>query len=110
MRRAVAAGVALAVLLLSSRAAAEPPTRITVPVTCEDASEPPNRLNLAPGYYLTEDTWGRLDGEVRRLQESEIRLRAENDSLRKSDAPPRWWWIAGGIAAGAAAGYFANRL
>lgn len=109
-RHPLAVALALIVTLLSSRAAAEPepPIRLTVPTTVSDGAG--HELGLPPGYFLTEDTWGTLDTELRRLQEHETRLSAENESLRASTAPPRWWWVAVGVAAGAAVGFVAGRL
>lgn len=96
-------------MLVATRAAAEPPTHVTVPVTCQDDADPPHELRLAPGYYLSEDGWDSLDLKVKHLQDQETRLGAENESLRKSARPGWWWWVTG-IAAGAAAGYAAGRL
>lgn len=67
-------------------------------------------LRVPPGYYLPEPVWQGLDLEVKRLQESETRLKAENRSLRDSasTAGPGWGTVAlvlGGIAAGVAMGY-----
>lgn len=111
MRRHVLAAVAaLLITLISCRAAAEPepPTRLTVPTTVSDGAG--NSRGLPPGYFLTDDTWAALDAELRRLQERETRLGAENESLRASTAPPRWWWVAVGVATGLAAGFAAGRL
>ncbi len=43
-------------------------------------------LALPPGYYLTDPQFAALDAELRRAQDAETRLRAENDSLRESAA------------------------
>jgi hypothetical protein len=108
VKRSVAAGVALAVMLVATRAAAEPeaPIHLTVPTTVSDGAG--NELKLAPGYFLTEDAWDALDLEVHRLQERETRLAAENESLRDSSSGPSWWWIVSGVAAGAALGFWAG--
>jgi hypothetical protein len=48
-------------------------------------------LRLPPGYFLTEPDWSKLDAELRRLQNAETRLDAENKSMRKSlDDGPGW--------------------
>jgi hypothetical protein len=39
---------------------------------------------LPPGRYLREDTFKILDDEMKKLQDSETRLKAENESFRKS--------------------------
>lgn len=60
-------------------------------------------LRLPPGYFLDESTWHTRDAEMRRLQELETRLKAENASLRASANKPSWWIVAG-VALGAAVG------
>lgn len=67
-------------------------------------------LRLPPGYYLDEPTWGKLDTEVRRLQDSETRLNAENKSLKTSLSgwQPGWWTLAGAVAGGLAIGWYAH--
>lgn len=108
MRR-LAAAVVLAIVLLTSTAAAEPPLRLTVPTTVSDGAG--NSRSLPPGYFLTQDSWSALDLELRRLQEAETRLTAENESLRDAaGAPPAWWWVAAGVAAAAGLGFAAGRL
>ncbi len=47
----------------------------------------PGSVITEDGYYLTHPAYSKLDAEVRRLQESETRLAAENKSLRNL-APP----------------------
>lgn len=59
-------------------------------------------VRLPPGYYMPEPTYDRLDLEVRRLQDAETRLMAENVVLRDTPPPTRRWWI--GAAAGLIAG------
>lgn len=45
-------------------------------------TEAGSQVTLPPGVHLSTELWIRLDTETRRLQELEIRLTAENDSLR----------------------------
>jgi hypothetical protein len=47
-------------------------------------TEKGSELKLPPGYFLDEKTWQERDLEMRRLQEQETRLGAENKSLRNS--------------------------
>lgn len=47
-------------------------------------------LSLPPGYFLDEETWQERDLELKRLQEQETRLVAENKSLRESASFPPW--------------------
>lgn len=98
---------ALLLTLLAARAESET-LRLTVPTTVSDGAG--NSRGLPPGYFLPDESWNALDLELRRLQEAETRLSAENQSLRESATPPRWWWVAVGVAAGAAAGFLGARL
>lgn len=87
--------------LLFSRAAAEP-LRLRSTATC--TTEGGSSVTLPPGWYFDEPDFDELDGEVRRLQESETRLRAENKSLRET--PSNRLKLLLGVAAGLAVGYF----
>ena len=66
---------------------------------------------LPPGRFLAEPTWARLDDEVRRLQDAEVRLTAENASLRKDAAGwrPGWKSLASAVLVGVALGAWAAR-
>lgn len=68
------------------------------------------RLYWVPRYshILTDNTWRTLDDEMLRLQESEIRLIAENQSLRQTaDAwQPSWITLALALGTGIAAGMY----
>lgn len=61
---------------------------------------------LPPGYFFDEGTFDKLDAELRRLQEQETRLTAENESLRDSSRHyfPGWVVVGAAVAAGIAAG------
>lgn len=67
-------------------------------LTTEKGSE----LKLPPGYFLDEKTWAERDLEMKRLQEQETRLVAENKSLRKSASEPPTWLTVVVSAAGIA--------
>jgi len=67
--------------LLPLTAGAEP-IRLKSPATC--TTEAGSTVELPPGVFLSADLWIKLELETQRLQEIEIRLTAENDSLRKS--------------------------
>ena len=41
-------------------------------------------LALPPGYFLDEPTWTKRDAELKLAQDLNTRLKAENDSFRKS--------------------------
>lgn len=66
-------------------------------------------LRLPPGYFLDETSWAKLDAETRRLQERETRLKAENESLRKSARSISFGWyaLAGAFVLGASLGAYA---
>jgi hypothetical protein len=66
---------------------------------------------LPPGRFLAEPTWVRLDDEVRRLQDAEVRLTAANASLRKDAAGwrPGWKSLASAVLVGVALGAWAAR-
>lgn len=68
-------------------------------------TEKGSKLSLPPGYFLDEKTWQERDLEMKRLQEQETRLKAENASLKKSAAEDYPWLATGfvgvfGIAIG----------
>jgi hypothetical protein len=67
-------------------------------------------LDLPPSYVLDEPTWAKLDTEVRRLQTTEVRLTAENKSLRDTTSgwQPGWYTVTGVLAAGLALGWYAH--
>lgn len=69
-------------------------------------TEKGSKLSLPPGYFLDEKTWQDRDLEMRRLQAQEVRLGAENKSLRKSSA--EYPWLTTGVvgAFGVAFGVF----
>jgi len=81
------------------------PTHLKSPTQCR--TERGSEVNFPPGYFLPEPTWLRLDNEVRRLQEQETRLTAENNRLREltRSGPGRTlFWVGTGLLAGFAAG------
>lgn len=68
-----------------------------------------NIYDLPPGYYLHEPSYDALDTALRRLQDSETRLTAENERLKKSVDKGSWAtvksWVYGaalGLVIGAA--------
>lgn len=111
-RRHIVAALAGALVLHAADAAGEPvgpdnpPLHLTTPshVITQGGSE----LDLPPGYFLDDEQWSALDTELRRLQDEETRLGAENQSLRASahsGAP--WWAIGAAVVVGAVAGAYA---
>lgn len=71
-------------------------------------------LSLPIGYYVADNSFARLDAELRRAQDVETRLTAENTSLRKSAADGPSWTTpvvvaVSAFAAGIAVGALASR-
>lgn len=65
-------------------------------------------LRLPPGYFLDEPTFQAKDVEMRRLQEAETRLKAENDSFRKTQKEwqPGWKLMMSALVIGIAGGVY----
>lgn len=113
--RKVTAIFALLVVLLTATAAADPeqpvPTlpppflrmRLPAKICWPDLS---TCADVEAGYYIEEHLYNELDVEMRRLQDQETRLGAENKSLRSSaDAFP-WLPVAIGVGVGFVAGVY----
>lgn len=92
-----------------SRAAADP-TNLHLQTPSTVHTDGGTDLRLPPGYFLDEGTHDKVDLEMKRLQDAETRLKAENTSLRKtvSDWQPGWYTLAIAIAGGVALGWYAN--
>lgn len=54
---------------------------------------PKGTFTLPPGHYFDMPTWDMLDVELKRLQDQERRLEAENKSLRGSLGGWRPGWL-----------------
>lgn len=105
MKRRMFVAVVFAALLCAREAVGDDIYHVKSPSVLK--TEKGSELKLPPGYFLDEQAWQERDGELKRLQEQETRLVAENVSLRKS-ARDDYPWIATGIvgAFGVAAGVF----
>lgn len=75
--------VVIALLLWSAMVSAEP---LRIRSSSSVVTDGGSNLRLPPGYFLDDEQWVVLDTEVRRLQDAETRLKAENQELRKK--PP----------------------
>ena len=83
----------------------DPPKHLLTGATCTTGGG--STIKLDPGYYLTETSYNRLDAELKRLQEAETRLTAENQRLRdltRSGGVSTLKWLGYGFLAGAAVG------
>ena len=101
--------IAAIVIVATSRAAAEP-VHLHMRTPSTVTTEGGNTRQLPPGYFLDEDSYTKLDAEMRRLQEQETRLGAENRSLRGtlSSWQPGWIVVTVAIASGVALGWYVN--
>lgn len=94
LRRRLVIAATLVTALAAREAYGGPIYHLKSPSTLE--TEKGSKLQLPPGYFIDEKTWQERDLEMRRLQEQEIRLSAENLSLRKS-ANEDYPWLATGV-------------
>lgn len=111
---------ALVVFLAGGDAVAEPTRPCTPTEPCHLRMREDTTLRkdngteylLPPGRFFDEPTWEMLDQELKRLQDQERRLGAENKSLRDSLGGWRPGWITVtsflllGVAAGASGYYY----
>lgn len=106
--RRIALAVALAALHVA-RAAADPETdTVHVQSSSHLVSTGGSELDLPPGYFVPEEKWDALDLEVKRLQDRETQLDAENRSLRDSaSAWPGWQVTLAAVLVGVAGGAYA---
>lgn len=114
----VSAVVAVGVLLASTGAAADTTTILPESQTPIRAHEPaqvcirgavPARCaDVPPGVYVPEGRWEALDVEMRRLQDQETRLSAENKSLRESAGSwqPGWYTLTATLLTGLVGGWY----
>lgn len=67
-------------------------------------------IDLMPGRFVDEGTWGRIDEALRTTENEATKLRAENTSLRKSAEAwqPGWITVLTLIASGFAGGWYAH--
>lgn len=111
MRRRVATLVLMGICF-SAPAAADPtpgPLHLLTPSTV--TTEGGTTLKLPPSYVLTEPAWSTLDVEMKRLQDTETRLKAENTSLRTavSGYQPGFYTLAVAVVSGMALAVYVDR-
>jgi hypothetical protein len=114
MRRLIA--ITCAAMLAGPPAAADPAPpppapsfeHLNSPRQACRVADPASCVVLAPGYYLDEAAWAKREAELKRLQDAETRLSAENKSLRGTVATwqPGWMTLVVAIAVGAASGVY----
>ena len=116
-------GIAITVGLLSftpSVAAADPapaPATIVVPppthihtastVTTDGGST----LHLPPGYFLDEPAWDNLNVQIKKLQDTDTDLTAQNKAMQTtlSGWSPGWRTLAVAVVTGVAIGVYLDR-
>ena len=69
-----------------------------------------SKLALPPGYFLDEKTWQDRDAELKAAQEARTRLKAENESLRKSADDIPWATVGCALVFGAFVGYLGYEM
>lgn len=116
MSRRVTAALALALLLVSASVAAEPappsePTYVQTEeprLLCVPATPIEKCRDLPPGRFLDELTFSALDAELKRLQDAETRLAAENKAMRESVQgwQPGWRTLVVTLVVGAVGGFY----
>jgi isopenicillin N synthase-like dioxygenase len=68
-------------------------------------------IELVPGHFVDQATWGKLDSTLKAAQDQVTRLTAENASFRAtaSSWQPGWKTLAGAVLTGIAAGLYFDR-
>lgn len=92
------------VAALTPRAAADPIRHIKTPSTL--TTDGGSTLRLPPGYFLDEEKWRERDERLKAAEAARTRLKAENESLRKSATEYPWGATALVGAFGIAVGVF----
>lgn len=109
MQKRLGVLVLVGCLCVTSSALADPPLHLLTPSTL--TTEGGSTLRLPPSYVLSEPAWSSLDVEMKRLQDVETRLKAENGSLRAavSGWQPGFYTLAIAIVSGMALAVYVDR-
>src|SRR4051812_44078966 len=115
MRARTKLAAMVAVLLVTRQAYgdaadAPSPTHMHSPrIACREA-DPTSCIRLREGWYLDEPGYTALDVEMKRLQDAETRLTAENTSLRSTASgwSPGWRTIAAALVVGIGLGIYVD--
>jgi len=105
LRRRLAIAVIAAGVLAARETHGDPIYHVKSPSTLK--TEKGSELKLPPGYFLDEETWRERDLELKQAQADRTRLKAENESLRKSASEYPWAATALVGVFGVAVGIFA---
>ncbi len=88
MRAGVVAVAMFTIVAIAPTPATGEPVHLRSRSTCTTAAG--SHVELEPSYVLDEPAWDALDLEVKRLQERETRLAAENQALRNGGHGGGW--------------------
>lgn len=92
-RRLMVAGAVLAILVPTREAIGDPvATVLHIATTAHVTTDGGSKLDLPPGYFFPEPKYAELNTEVKRLQDAEVRLTAENGSLQAAASAPGLGW------------------
>ncbi len=111
-RRARRVGQTLTVILLlaATRVTAEPAHIVTDEprIICIPPAPSVTCRVLPPGHFIDGESWIKLDTELKRSQNSETSLRAQNDYLRQElkGWSPGWKTLTAAIIVGLAGGVY----
>lgn len=105
----IASGVAADPAPAPAPTVVDKPTQLLSPSTI--TTDGGSVLRAPPGRFVPEPAWSELDTEMKRLQDVETRLTAENNSFRATAASwqPGWYTLLGTLATGIAAGIYLDR-
>lgn len=115
MRAPVRCGLAaaLVVYLLAARAAADPAPGVRLRMRDDSTLvlKSGHELALPPGRFIEEMEFEKWEIELKRLQDAETRLTAENDTLHKltESWQPGWKTLAITLASGIAIGVYLTK-
>lgn len=111
MHRLVAALVVVGLFLVSPAAADPATTPLHLLTSSTVVTDGGSTLKLPPSYVLTEKSWSALDLEMKRLQDLDTKLTAENGSLRAavSGWQPGFYTLAVAVVSGMALAVYVDR-
>jgi hypothetical protein len=108
MRRRTFIAAALVVTLSAREAGADDTEWTHLKTPSSVTTDGGSNLRLPPGYFIDEPGWQAKNAEMKRLQEQEVRLAAENKSLRDDadDISFGWYVVASALVVGFGAGIY----
>lgn len=107
--RRLGQGITIAIVLAGTKAVAQPVHIVTDELRLICKPPPSTQCReVPPGHFVDTGSWDKLDAELRRSQNAETGLRAENKSLRTavSGWTPGWKTITAALVVGLAGGIY----